>query len=279
MGTRLYPISPSKLGTWQDCPRRFFFRYVEKRKAGGSWAHFSMGNAIHNALRDWWEVPASQRNAAKAAELVTTNWQPGGFRDKEQSDHWRESAKAMVWRYLTGCEPGAEPRSTERTLAARTSGQTISGRIDRLDVDPENPDALVVIDYKTGKRVPTTDEVRGSQALAIYAICVQQSLRTPCTKVELHHVPSGVRVAWEHTPESLARQLDRIEQISSEMETAEARYRESANPGLEDIFPAVTGALCGYCDFRQWCPVGAAAAPAQPPWAGLPVAEGGYDPD
>ena len=54
---RLYPISPSKLGTWLDCPRKFFLQYVERQRVSGSWAHLSMGNAIHNALRGWFDEP------------------------------------------------------------------------------------------------------------------------------------------------------------------------------------------------------------------------------
>ena len=67
---RLYAISPSKLGTWLDCPRRFFLQYVERQRASGSWAHLSMGNAIHNALRDWFDDPAAPRTHERAEALV-----------------------------------------------------------------------------------------------------------------------------------------------------------------------------------------------------------------
>jgi len=268
----LYPVSPTKIGTWLDCPRRFLLQYVEKRRVPAQWAHLSLGNAIHDTLRDWWDIPRGERSRARLAELIALRWRREGFRDAEQSDMWRANAETMIWHYLGQLDPGFEPVGRERSLAARTDATAIRGRIDRLDADPGNPDALIVVDYKTGRRVPSDDEVRGSLALAIYAMCVQQTLRRPCTRVELHHVPSGVRVGRDLAPEAIERQRRRIEQIGSEMSTAEAAWRADGDDDAH--FPPNPGPLCGWCDFRSQCPQGEAAAPAQPPWAGLPDAEG-----
>lgn len=267
----LYPISPTKVGTWLDCPRRFRLQYVEKQRAKAQWAHLSMGNAIHDTLRDWWDVPRAERTRERLIALLAERWRPQGFRDDEQSAQWRANAAAMTWHYLQQLDPGFAPVSCERTLAARTAAQSISGRIDRLDVDPDDPDALVVVDYKTGKRVPGEDDVRGSLALAMYAMCVQQTLRRPCTRVELHHVPSGVRVGRELPVESLDRQRRRIEQIGAEMSAAETAWRIDGDDDAH--FPANPSPLCGWCDFRAHCPEGSASAPAKEPWAGLPESD------
>lgn len=263
----LYSISPSKLGTWQDCPRRFWLQYVEKLRVSGSWAHLSMGNAIHYALRDWWDVAAAERTQERLAALMAEHWRTLGFRDQEQSDQWRQASVAMTWHYLQQLDPGFVPHSCERSLAARTHAQAINGRIDRLDEAGDARESLIVVDYKTGRRVPTLDDVRGSFALAIYALCVQHTLRRPCSRVELHHVPSGVRVGHDVTDESLQRQLRRVEQIAGEMAQAETEWR--ADRDVEAHFPANPSALCGWCDYRDHCPAGMTAAPAQVRWAGL----------
>ena len=264
----LYPISPTKVGTWLDCPRRFRLQYVEKVRVSSQWAHLSMGNAVHDTLRDWWDVPPAERTRERLATLLAERWRPQGFRDDDQSAQWRSNALSMIWHYLQQLEPGFAPVSCERTLAARTAGQAISGRIDRLDADPDDPDALVVVDYKTGRRVPGDDDVRGSLALALYAMCVQQTLRRPCTRVELHHIPSGVRVGRELSAESLDRQRRRVEQIGAEMAAAESAWRADGDDDAH--FPANPGPLCAWCDFRAHCPEGSAAAPAKTAWAGLP---------
>ena len=268
---RLYPISPSKLGTWLDCPRKFFLQYVERQRVSGSWAHLSMGNAIHNALRDWFDEPAAPRTRERAELLVRAHWTQAGFRDAEQSGQWQSAAAAMVWAYLSGLDPAFAPHSVERSLGAIAPGIALNGRIDRLDGGGGDPESLVVVDYKTGKRILTSDDARGSFALAIYAVCVERSLRRPCTRVELHHIPSGVVAAHVYEPSTLQRQIDRVVQIAGEMAQAEEDQRAGAD--LSEVFPPRPSPLCGWCDVRDWCPEGAASAPKKDPWSGLPVAE------
>jgi putative RecB family exonuclease len=38
---------------------------------------------------------------------------------------------------------------------------------------------------------------------------------------------------------------------------------------VDDVFPPRTGPACGWCDYRQLCPEGTAAAAARRPWDGL----------
>lgn len=272
---RLYPISPSKLSTWLDCPRRFFLQYVERQRVSGSWAHLSMGNAIHNALRGWFDEPMAPRTQEHAQALIREHWQSTGFRDDEQNTQWRNAAAGMMWAYLSGLAPGFKPHSLERSLAARAPGVALNGRIDRIDHavagGAGESEALVVVDYKTGKRILSSDDARGSFALAIYAVCVEQSLRRPCTRVELHHIPSGVIAAHEYDRQTLERQVGRVVQIAGEMAQAEEDQRAGA--GLDEVFPPQPSPLCGWCDFRDWCPEGAASAPKKDPWSGLPVAD------
>jgi putative RecB family exonuclease len=255
---RLVPVSPTKLDVWQQCPFRFRLQYVQKARVDSAWAHLSLGNAVHAALRDWFDL--EQRRSEDAADLVRTNWSSLGFRDDDQSAQWREIAAAMTVNYVQE-HAADQPVGRERTLGALAEHVTISGRIDRID---ERDGELVMVDYKTGATVPTIDDVKVSRALAIYALVVQRSLKRPAYVVQLHHVPSGVVVEYRHTDETLARQLSRVDAIGRDI----ARATES---GLDSDFPAAPGPLCGWCDYRDLCP-DSSAAPAQPPWAGLPAA-------
>src|SRR5581483_696525 len=120
---------------------------------------------------------------------------------------------------------------------------------------------LVVVDYKTGRHLLTTDDARSSMALALYAIAAARVLRRPCHRVELHHLPSGQVLAWPHTEESLARQLRRAEAIAEECASADERMRDGIPADrYDEVFPPRPSAACGWCDYLRHCPEGTAAA-------------------
>jgi RecB family exonuclease len=263
---RLFSCTPSRLTTWLDCPRRYRFSYVDRPtppRAGG-WAHNSVGAAVHVALAAWWSLPVEDRSPQSAGGLVRARWKPAGFRDDAQSAAWRERAADMVERYVAGLDPADEPIGVERTVALRTDRLALSGRIDRLD---RRGDELVVVDYKTGRHVLTTDDARGSLALAVYAAAAARTLHRRCVRVELHHLPSGDVISWEHSDDGLARQLGRIHDIAGEAVAAE---QQAAAGDLDAAFPPRPGTMCGWCDFAGHCPEGQAGSRRQPGWAGLP---------
>jgi RecB family exonuclease len=264
---RLFMCTPSRLASWLDCPRRYRFTYVDRPMPpkGAPWAHNSVGAAVHVALASWWSLDPAARTPSAAGGLVRDRWNPMGFRNDAQADDWRERAAAMVERYVGELDPTNEPLGVERTVALKTERLAVSGRIDRLDRRGEE---LVVVDYKTGRHILTTDDARGSLALAIYALAAARTMRRPCRRVELHHLPSGEVVAWEHTEETLARHLGRAHEIAAEASVAQAAI---AGDDLDDAFPPRPGPLCGWCDFRAHCPEGQAASPIPTQsWAGLP---------
>jgi len=141
----------------------------------------------------------------------------------------------------------------------------LSGRIDRID---ERDGDMVVVDYKTGRSGVSDDAARGSPALAIYVLGVRRTLRRNCTRVELHHLPSGEVAAFEHSEDSLARHVGRVEDIAADIMRATARA--AAGMAADKAFPTRTGAGCGgWCDLRRHCPDGQRAAPAREPWSFL----------
>jgi PD-(D/E)XK nuclease superfamily len=266
MPRRLFSCTPSRLTAWVDCPRRYRMTYLDRPRPapGPAWAHNSFGASVHNALAGWWRLPSAGRTVAAVGDLLGTGWLAEGFRDQAQSDGWRAQGRAMVKRYVATLDPGDEPVGVERTVAARTERLALSGRVDRLD---DRRGELVVVDYKTGRRPLTVDDTRGSLALALYAVAAAATMRRRCVRVELHHLGSGEIHAFEHTDESLRRQLGRAEQIAADATAAtEAATLPAA---AADPFPPRPGSQCGWCTFRAHCPEGAAAAPAQLPWAGL----------
>ena len=264
MPRKLVRVTPAKLATWTDCPRRYRMTYLDRPSPsrGAPWAHATLGAVVHNALRAFFDVPPDRRTPEAAASLVASNWHDDGFADPKQAAEYRERAQDWVSGYVAGLDPALDPIGVERWVSAPVGTIIAEGRVDRIDVrDGE----LVIVDYKTGRHALTTDDARGSQALAMYAVAARRTLRKPCHQVELHHLPSGTVAVWSHTDETLRRHVSRAEEAAADLTVAAERVADGAD--TDDVFPPATGRHCSWCDFRRHCPEGQAASPDLDPWA------------
>jgi putative RecB family exonuclease len=269
---KLTKVSPARLATFEDCPRRYRMTYLDRPtpKRTGPWAHSTLGAAVHNALRALFDLPPAKRTPAQAAALVTEHWKDAGFADEAQAAIYRQRAKNWLTEYVEEHDVRFEPVGLERWISSPVNARTgeradptmiIEGRADRID---ERDGELVVVDYKTGRRPPDEYEARSSKALAIYAVASARTLRKPCHQVELHHLPTGTVAAAEHTDDSLRRQLVRAEETAEDLRHAADTLADGGD--AEELFPTRVGKHCGWCDFRPSCAEGQQAAPAARSW-------------
>jgi hypothetical protein len=276
---RLATLFPSKLDTWTACPRRYRLAYLTTPPPPRRpWAHLSLGAAVHRALQQWWTMP--DRSPAAVAAIVPAQWSDAGFRDPDQSARWRATATTMVRDYVAAETVRrrhiGDPVRVETVVSVRWSSTVaLSGKPDRVDErpGPGGEPELVVVDYKTSRRLPEPDEARTSRTLALYAAAAEATLRRPALRVELHHLPTGRVVWWRHDEQSRARHVARAAAVAEECVEVDARARAGApQPGDDRPQP---GPLCAWCDYRAMCPEGAAAAaPAAEPWAALEPVDG-----
>ncbi|MDG4807752.1 PD-(D/E)XK nuclease family protein [Micromonospora sp. WMMD1120] len=269
MPERLFVCTPSKLGAYADCPRRYRYSYVDRPAPpkGPPWAHNSLGASVHTALKNWYALPADRRRPEALATLLKGTWVREGYRDDEQERAAYQRALGWLEAYVETLEPDSDPLGVERVVAVKTAVLAFNGRADRIDSRP-GPDGpeLVIVDYKTGRTGLDTDDARGSQALALYAYAAERVFRRPCRRVELHHLPTGTVAAHDHTVESLARQLTRAEDTARDIMAAERAVADGAD--ADEAFPVAPSPRCGWCDFRRHCPAGA-QTPGKEPWAAV----------
>jgi len=263
---RLFVCTPSRLGAYEECPRRYRFTYVDRPAPpkGPPWAHNSLGASTHTALRAWFDLPPARRRPDQLAGLLRATWVSDGYRDGAQEREVFERALDWLHRYVRELEPVFEPLAVERTVAMKTPALAFSGRVDRIDEVAGGE--LVIVDYKTGRSELDSDDARGSRALALYAVATERMFRRRCRRVELHHLPTGTVAAHEHSEESLGRHLRRAEQTAADIVAAGKDVAAGADP--DEAFPTTPGSICGWCDYRRVCPAGS-ARPGNESWTAV----------
>jgi len=274
---RLFAAYPTRLTTWQDCPRRYRFTYLEPKPKAGPWAHYSVGSSVHDALRRWFDLPVVERTADAVAAMVERRWIDAGFRDDSQSEQAKHRAMEWVRDYVATQDSTIDPAGLERSVGTTTAVLSVRGRVDRIDrrLDDDGNEELVVVDYKTSRRPCTQDEARSSLQLAMYAAATARSLRRPCTLVELHHVPSATVVSWRYREGQLQRHLARADDLGLEAATAEAGWRAAggaetiSSEVADELFPPIPDARCSWCDVRSSCAEGRAVSNEVTPWEAI----------
>lgn len=278
----LLRITPTRLTTYLDCPRRYHLAYIEKARGDGrARAHLTLGLSMHAALAKWWDLPDDDRAAIAlrrragvtdvddrslgvAFRLLSLTWSSDGFRDEAQAARWQiRSTPWLAW-YLLAVMPLDRPVGIERQVAFVRGDVAYDGRADRIDADD---DGLVVVDYKMGHLAPGEQQAAGSLALAIYAYGAWRTLRRRCTRVELHHIPTGEIAKVHRDEEWLRSQIGRADELASEI--AVRTDTASAGGDVDALFPPKVGPLCASCPFRARCPEGDGVVPPEEPWAVL----------
>ncbi|MDG4791713.1 PD-(D/E)XK nuclease family protein [Micromonospora sp. WMMD1102] len=279
MPERLFVCTPSKLGAYVDCPRRYRYSYVDRPAPpkGPPWAHNSLGASVHTALRNWYALAPDRRRPEALPTLLKGTWVREGYRDEEQERAVFRRALEWLESYVESLDPADEPVGVERVVAVKTAVLAFNGRTDRIDsrTGPDGPE-LVIVDYKTGRTGLDSDDARGSQALALYAYAAERVFRKPCRRVELHHLPTRTVAGHDHTAESLARQLSRAEDTARDIIAAERAVADGTDP--DEAFPVLPGPRCGWCDYRRSCPAGA-DVPEREPWSAVERALAPATPD
>ncbi|WP_024877628.1 RecB family exonuclease [Saccharomonospora piscinae] len=267
--TPLLKVTPARLGLYDDCPRRYRMTYLDRPTPvrTGPWAHNTLGAVVHNALRELFTLPPAARTPERAGALVGKHWRSAGFADAVQIARYSEAARRWVADYASDHDVAGEPVGLERWVSATVGSDParpaliVEGRIDRID---SREGELVIVDYKTGRARPGEADARRSRALALYAVAAARTFRTPCSRVELHHLPTATVASAEHTEADLRDQVSEAEETAATARELTDRLTEGGDP--DALFPARPARRCAWCELRPSCPEGQEAVPAARPW-------------
>ncbi len=262
--------SHSRLSCFEDCPKRFHYRYVMKLPAETESIEAFLGKRVHEVLERLHQFVA--RGLVPSVEKVLFRfralWDEAFDADRvrivregEPLGAYLETGERCVRNFYYKHYPfdadetlGLEDRVTFRDPE---HGFRVQGFIDRLVRARDG--AVEIHDFKTSRRIPSQKRLDDDRQLALYQLAVQE--RHPDTPIRLvwHYLAHGAttRVS-ERSPDQLAALRSEVAEVIARIER-------------EEVWEARPSALCGWCEYREVCPAGAAREGRVP--RPLPVAE------
>ncbi|HLM70652.1 MAG TPA: PD-(D/E)XK nuclease family protein [Thermoplasmata archaeon] len=269
-------LSYSSFRTYQECPLRWRFLYVDKLPEAPR-GYFTFGRVVHSLLEQLVAplvVPSARRAgendrqrtmdewhpsagaASPAGHLMTTDellaaydreWSNEGYTSAEEESRYRALGRDILLKYhdfLVRERP--LPVAVEEHLEARWDGIPVHGYIDRIDRTPAG--GLEIVDYKTSREL-TNDDARDSDQLSLYQVLVESNYAAPVHGLTLYHLRSLTPL---HTaPRERAALAGLHDRMGSAMDGIRA-----------EAFEPTPGRQCSRCDFQDRCPEFRAVPPA-----------------
>lgn len=253
--TRDY-ISYSAISTYQQCPLKFYFKYVADLPEESVSSSLVLGGAIHSAAEHLYNELMAGNPAPDHDTLLAVFWDE--WRDRGEEAEIRlgkkediNSVGKMADRILTAFAESdiAKPEGHILGVEEQLRGELIPGLPDllaRIDLIVETDDTLTVTDLKTSRSRWSAHQAEDSgEQLLLYSelarhLAPDKTLRLEFAVITKTASPSVERWPINHD----ANRIVRTKQIIS-------RVWKSIESG--NFYPAPSPIGCGSCPFRAPC--------------------------
>ena len=247
-------FSHSRLATFERCPLKFRFRYIDKLKTERQQGvEAFLGTMVHSVMEKLYKDLRFQKMNTKEELLEWYNqeWKKNWnsdiviVRKDYTQENYRKMGESYIRDYYKRHHPFNQARTIaleERVLINLDSGRDyrLQGYIDRLVYTGNG--VYEIHDYKTNFNIPVKEYLDDDRQLALYALAVLQNYQD-ARKVRLvwHFLSVDKKVVIEKTQE----QLDKLKKDTMEL---------IDKVRAETDFPSKPSRLCDWCEFRGECP-------------------------
>ncbi len=244
-------VSASKLGLWQQCRLKFFFRYVLALPKPRTPA-LHLGTSVHETLRQWnkarWRGHAM--SLRELHDVYAASWtdESQGTVPWESTDD-EEAQKGAGWRILetyfreSPVPANEKPEGVEVAVEADLAGHALPRLVGIIDLVQNG----TIIDFKTCAQAPTQERAahQHETQTTAYALLYREATGKEEQGIELHHLVKlkNPRLVVTSLPPATQGQQLRL-----------FRVIESLMRGLdtEDFLPS-PGMQCSGCEFFNEC--------------------------
>ena len=209
-------LSPNMLKTFNECPRKFEFRYLRDIQMPVNDEIFEFGKNIH-ALASYY---LRKENIDKMEKALTL---------KEME----------VWSYLKACKYFAyDVVNTEYNLAVRIGKHFFGGRLDALVKSGGN---YYILDYKTGS---APKNAKYDYQTMIYMLCVKEFFKTDNVTFVYLDLRHKEEVVIPFTPDMEDVYRQKLIEVSDKIDTYEVSPKKQECVKPDSIYPCEYSVIC-----------------------------------
>lgn len=235
-------ISYSRCSTYQRCPHQYKLQYID-RIAPPRAIELEFGSAVHAALKFMYD-PAhiALPSLDDVVNAFARAWQEiPADEEGEARGIYFEQGVLLLRRYYekhAQREEGRFTAATEQFFNIPFDDEhTLTGRIDRVDVLPDNE--VEVIDYKTSRRMPPQPIMEKDAQLAIYRMAADVLYPGRKVTTTLLYVYHDCEMRTAQTEEFLIEKQEEI---------------RDAIAGIQGgKFDPRVGSHCDWCGYQAHC--------------------------
>lgn len=244
-------LSYSSFDSYKNCPLKYKYREIDKLKEPKS-REASFGTLLHSVLEYVHNPGFSQPTLEQALDFFATKFNDIAPLFTEEIDERTAFTQGVeiIQRYYKTNDPasitivGLETRFALELKDPETQEvHIISGIIDRID---KTDTGYEIIDYKTGRKMPSQKNVDENMQLSVYTRAFldrypKERERLSTLTVSLYFLRHNVKLSSVRTEEEL-REVD-------------AKFLEVIHDIEAQKFDPRVSPLCEWCGFQKICPM------------------------
>ena len=245
--------SHSKISTFEKCPLKFKYRYIDKiipEIEKSIEAH--LGTAVHDTL-EWLYSKVKEKTIPSIDETIvfySKKWQEDFSKDIKivnqeftHKDYFNKGIQFLI-EYYTKHHPfddGTIELEKKILLDLDENNEyKIIGYIDRLVKNLQTGE-YEIHDYKTANNLPRQEDIDNDRQLALYAIAIKQLFgHEEEVSLVWHYLAHNKKITSKRTNE----QLQKLKQETLEL----IKKIESTTE-----FNPCVGRLCDWCEYKEVC--------------------------
>ena len=246
--------SHSRLATFEDCPKRFEYRYVLKIPTDTEGIEAFVGKRVHETLERLYkavqreQVPSLEKVIYRYHQLFEEGYDADRVRIVREGtsvEFYRQSGEHCLTTYYRRHYPfdGDETLGIEeRVIFALDEKREyrFQGIVDRLVRARDG--TIEIHDYKTSRRASTQKQVDADRQLALYQIGFTERFPDQPIRLVWHYLQQDRKLTSTRTPEQLRTLREDTMSVVDRINT-------------EFDFKPKRSALCDWCEYNDRCPI------------------------